>query len=178
MTLDNNTIEEKLSAKFDSKVSNFRVEEGMLVFDASSSIVKDLLAFMKEDETLRFNFLTDLCGIHYPDNEADKMFAVVYHMHNWIDNVRVRIKTYLKGDKPEIDTVTEVFKAANWLERETYDFFGIIFKGHPNLKRILNDEGMISFPMRKEYPLEDSQRTDKDDRFFGRDTNNNQLNAK
>lgn len=178
MALDNNIIQEKLSAKFGDKTFDFRVKEGMLVLDVSSSIIKDLLAFMKEDETLRFNFLTDVCGIHYPDNERDKQFVVVYHMHNWIDNVRVRIKTYLDGAKPEIDTVTDVFNAANWMERETFDFFGIIFKGHPNLKKILNDEGMTSFPMRKEYPLEDSQRTDKDDRFFGRTTNNDQFNAK
>lgn len=178
MALDNSTIQEKLTEKFGDYVSGFRVEEGMFVFDASSSVIKDILSFMKQDETLRFNFLTDLCGIHYPDNEKDKQFVVVYHLHNWIDNVRVRIKTYLDGSKPQVDTVTDVFRAANWMERETYDFFGIIFKGHSNLKRILNDEGMTSFPMRKEYALEDSQRTDKDDRFFGRDTNNNQLKAK
>lgn len=178
MALDNNIIQEKISAKFGDRVSDFRMEEGMLVFDVDASVVKELLVFVKDDETLRFNFLTDLCGIHYPDNDKSRQFAVVYHLHNWIDNVRIRIKTYLDGDKPEIDTVTEVFMAANWMERETFDFFGIIFKGHPNLKKILNDEAMTSFPMRKEYPLEDSQRTDKDDRFFGRTPNNDQFNAK
>lgn len=177
MALENKVIEEKLIEKFGDKVSDFR-EEDMLVFEVSSSIAKELIAFMKDDETLRFNFLTDLCGIHYPDNEKNRQFAVVYHMHNWIDGVRVRIKTYLDGAKPEIDTVTDVFLAANWMERETYDFYGIIFKGHPDLRKILNDEGMTSFPMRKEFPLEDSQRTDKDDRFFGRTTNNNQQTAK
>lgn len=177
MALDNNTIQEKLTAKFGDKLSDFR-EEDMLVFEASPSMIKELVSYLKEDETLQFNFLTDICGIHYPDNEKQRQFAVVYHMHNWIDNVRIRFKTYLDGAKPEIDTLTDVFLGANWMERETYDFFGIIFKGHPNLKRILNDEGMTSFPMRKEFPLEDSQRTDKDDRFFGRTTNNNQLNAK
>lgn len=178
MALDNKVIEDKLIEKFGNQVSGFNTESDMLILEVSPAIIKDLLSFMKDDETLRFNFLTDLCGVHYPDNEVGRQFAVVYHMHNWFDNVRVRIKTYLNGSKPEIATVTEVFKAANWMERETYDFFGIIFKGHPNLKRILNDEGMTSFPLRKEYPLEDSQRTDKDDRFFGRETNNNQLNAK
>lgn len=178
MALDNKTIEEKLIGQFGDKLSNFDNESDILTFEASASVIKDLLAFMKDDEELRFNFLTDLCGIHYPDNDKSAQFAVVYHLHNWIDNVRVRIKTYLDGAKPETDTVVEVFATANWMERETYDFFGIIFKRHPNLKKILNDEGMTSFPMRKEYPLEDSERTDKDDRFFGRDTNNNQLKAK
>lgn len=178
MALENNIIQEKLIEKFSDKVSNFRMEVDMLVFDASSSTIKELIAFMKDDETLRFNFLTDVCGIHYPDNEKNSQFAVVYHLHNWIDNVRVRVKTYIDGAKPEINTVSDVFSAANWMERETFDFYGIKFIGHPNLKKILNDEGMTSFPMRKEFPLEDSQRTDKDDRFFGRDVNNNQLKAK
>lgn len=178
MALENNIIQEKLEAKFGDKVSNFHLEVDMLVFDVAASISKEFIAFMKEDETLRFNFLTDLCGIHYPDNDKASQFAVVYHLHNWVDNVRVRAKVYLDGAKPEVDTVTSIFATANWMERETFDFFGIKFIGHPNLKKILNDEGMTSFPMRKEYPLEDSQRTDKDDRFFGRDTNNNQQKAK
>lgn len=178
MALENNIIQGKLVEKFGDKVSAFNTESDMLMFEVVSKDVKEVLSFMKDDETLRFNFLTDVCGIHYPANEKNAQFAVVYHLHNWVDNVRVRVKTYLNGDKPEVDTVSDVFAAANWMERETYDFFGIKFVGHPNLKKILNDEGMISFPMRKEFPMEDSQRTDKDDRFFGRDTNNNQLNAK
>lgn len=178
MALENNIIQEKLEQKFDGKVSNFHMEADMLVFDASASVARELLAFMKDDETLRFTFLTDICGIHYPDSPKESQFVVVYHLHNWVDNVRVRAKVYLDGAKPEVDSVVEVFAAANWMERETFDFFGIKFLGHPNLKKILNDEGMTSFPMRKEFPLEDSQRTDKDDRFFGREPNNNQQKAK
>ena len=89
-------------------------------------------------------------------------------MHNWIDNVRVRIKTFLNGENPQIKTLSQIFLCANWMERETYDFYGIDFVGHPQLKRILNMDEMISFPMRKEFPMEDSGRSDKDDRFFGR----------
>lgn len=172
MALEISTIENKISEKFGTDVSNFRMERDIFTFEATPKTIKDVVLFMKEDETLRFNFLTDLCGVHYPDNEKNAQFAVVYLLHNWIDNVRVRVKTYLNGDKPEVDTLTEVFQAANWMERETYDFFGIKFKGHPNMKRILNDEGMVSFPMRKDHPLEDAGRTDKDDRFFGRTPNN------
>ena len=73
---------------------------------------------------------------------------------------------------PQVDTIIDLFSCANWMERETWDFYGIVFKGHPQLKRILNMDEMISFPMRKEFPLEDSGRTDKDDRFFGRTTIN------
>lgn len=172
MALETTIIENKIGEKFGAEVLNFRMERDIFTFEATPAVIKDVIRFMRDDETLRFNFLTDLCGVHYPDNEVDNQFAVVYLLHNWIDNVRVRVKTFLNGAKPEVDTVTGVFDAANWMERETYDFYGIIFKGHPNLKRILNDEGMVLFPMRKDYPLEDSGRTDKDDRFFGRTPNN------
>ena len=174
MALETQNIQSKLADKFGTDVSNFRMEYDILTFDVSAKSVKEVVGYMHEDQVLRFNFLTDLCGIHYPDNDKESQFAVTYLLHNWIDNVRVRVKTYISANKVEVDTVTEVFAAANWMERETYDFFGINFIGHPNMKRILNDEGMKSFPLRKEYPLEDAGRSDKDDRFFGRTTNNYQ----
>jgi len=82
--------------------------------------------------------------------------------------VRVRFKIFTDINQPDIYTATGLFSAANWLERETYDFYGVNFVGHPNLKRILNVDEMDYFPMRKEYPLEDSTRIDKDDEMFGR----------
>ena len=130
-----------------------------------------MIQFLKEDEELNFHFLTDLCGIHFPDNDDNHQYAVVYHLHNWVENTRIRVKTYLNAN-PEVDTIIDLFLSANWMERETWDFYGIIFKGHPQLKRILNMDEMVSFPMRKEFPLEDSGRTDKDDRFFGRTVSN------
>jgi NADH-quinone oxidoreductase subunit C len=137
-------------------------------------MIHDVIRFLKEDADLNFHFLTDLCGIHYPDNDLNHQFTVVYHMHNWIENTRIKIKTYLKGINPEVKTITDLFLSANWMERETFDFYGIDFLGHPQLKRILNMDEMVSFPMRKEFPMEDSGRTDKDDRFFGRTTTNSQ----
>lgn len=174
MALELEEIQNKLEAKFGDEVSNFRMEYDVMTLDADKDIIVEAIRYMKDDETLRFNFLTDLCGVHYPYNEKNAQFAVVYLMHNWIDNVRVRIKTYLSGDKPEVDTMTSVFHSANWMERETYDFFGIDFKGHPNMTRILNVDTMTSFPLRKEYALEDSGRSDKDDRFFGRTPHNSE----
>ncbi|MDR2955508.1 MAG: NADH-quinone oxidoreductase subunit C [Prevotella sp.] len=176
MALDILTIEKAVRDRFDENAFNFRMEEDILTFEVNPSVIKDVVRFMKEDEILRFIFLTDLCGVHYPDNNKDAQFAVVYHLHNLVDNVRVRLKTYLNGDNPEVDTLTGVFDSANWMERETYDFYGINFIGHPNMKRILNDDGMVSFPMRKNHPLEDAGRTDKDDRFFGRTSHNYEPN--
>mgnify|MGYP000959001149 CR=1 FL=1 len=168
MALEINTIQNKITEKFGADATNFRMEEDIFTFEVTPSVLKEVIRFMRDDDALRFNFLTDLCGVHYPDNAKEAQFAVVYLLHNWVDNVRVRVKTFLDADKVEVDTVSDVFASANWMERETYDFYGVIFIGHPNQKRILNDEGMTSFPMRKEFPLEDGGRTDKDDRFFGR----------
>ena len=114
---------------------------------------------------MQFQYLTTLCGIHYPELEQ---IAIMYQLHNLYTNVRVRLKIYLPIASPTVPTLTPVFASANWMERETYDFYGVIFEGHPNLKRILNVDEMIIFPMRKEYPLEDQVRQDKNDSMFGR----------
>ena len=169
MALEAEQIKNRLETEFETSVSNFRFErDGMLTFDVEATKNLEVIRFLKEDAELRFNFLTDICGVHYPDFPEGERFAVVYHMHNWIDNVRIRFKCFLNGKNPEINSIVPLFVGANWQERETYDFYGIIFKGHPQLKRILNMEEMTVFPMRKEYPMEDVGRTDKDDRFFGR----------
>lgn len=172
MALETTVIEEKLTDKFGGNVTGFIQQHDIFSFEVAPDAMSEVMGFLKNDPVLRFNFLTDICGIHYPDSETERQFAVVYHMHNWYDNVRIRFKCFLSADNPEIDTATTHFLGANWQERETYDFYGIIFKGHPQLKRILNMDEMTSFPMRKEFPLEDGGRTDKDDRFFGRLTDN------
>jgi NADH-quinone oxidoreductase subunit C len=93
---------------------------------------------------------------------------VVYHLHSFIHNHRIRIKITTPIIDPTVPSITSIWPASNWMEREAYDFFGIEFTGHPNLKRILNVEDMTSFPLRKEFPLEDQTREDKDNRMFGR----------
>ncbi len=178
MALEPKDIQATLESKCGEFVSDFRMEEDILTFEVKKDAVKDVIRFMHKNDHLSFNFLTDLCGIHYPQNEKGRTFAVVYLLHNWVDNVRVRVKAYLDADAEEIDSITEVFASANWMERETYDFFGIRFAEHPNLRRILNVDDMTSFPMRKEFPMEDPYRTDKDDRFFGRDQHNYQPEQK
>lgn len=168
MALENNLIQDKLIETFGENVFNFQQERDIFSLETPADKITALVLFLKNDATLRFHFLTDLCGIHYPDNEPDRQFAIVYHLHNWYENKRIKIKVYLNGENPAIKTISNIFLCSNWMERETYDFFGINFIGHPQLKRILNMDEMISFPMRKEFPMEDSGRTDKDDRFFGR----------
>jgi NADH-quinone oxidoreductase subunit C len=175
MALETTEIQEKLIENFGSKVLQFNQERDIFTFEVDSDIITAVILFLKNDSTLRFHFLTDLCAVHYPDNEENRQFAVVYHLHNWYENKRIRIKSFLNGTNPEIKSLSNIFLCSNWMERETYDFYGINFIGHPQLKRILNMDEMISFPMRKEFPMEDSGRTDKDDRYFGRTTINQEL---
>jgi NADH-quinone oxidoreductase subunit C len=146
------------------------VESSELLYDFPVITVKkdhihEVLAFLKSDPEMNFHFLTDLTGIQTAD---EKQLGVIYHLHNMVKNNRVRIKTFFDINKPEIPSATDLWPGANWMERETYDFFGVKFKGHPNLKRILNVDEMDIHPLRKEYPLEDQTREDKDDKMFGR----------
>jgi len=157
-------IQNILLDKFQQEVINLDESSDMLTVTVRKQAIVEVIGFLKEE--LGYLFLTDLCGIHYPDQEL--ALGVVYHLHNFQTNTRIRVKTFTSVAAPEISTMTDLFSAANWMERETYDFFGIIFTGHPNLIRILNVEYLDYFPLRKEYPLEDQTRTDKDNRFFGR----------
>jgi NADH-quinone oxidoreductase subunit C len=167
MALTNEHIKQRLSEKFPEQVTGFEEPYGMLTFEAPKELNLKVLNFLFDDEELKFRFMTDLCGVHFPDNKG-KELAVVYHLHNLEDNIRIRFKVFADINQPDIYTATGLFSAANWMERETYDFYGVNFVGHPNLKRILNVDEMDYFPMRKEFPLEDSTRIDKDDEMFGR----------
>ncbi|HRO70985.1 MAG TPA: NADH-quinone oxidoreductase subunit C [Chitinophagaceae bacterium] len=167
MSLTNEHIKQRLIEKFNDQVLGFEESYGMLSFEAPKELNLKVLNFLYDDEELKFRFLTDLCGVHY-QGQQDKELAVVYHLHNLEDNIRIRFKVFTAMDKPDIYTATGLFSSANWMERETYDFYGINFVGHPNLKRILNVDEMDYFPLRKQYPLEDQSRVDKDDEMFGR----------
>jgi NADH-quinone oxidoreductase subunit C len=165
--LTNEFILEKLTNKFGDKVIlSHEVSFNMLAITVNKDSILELLQYLYKEEDLGFKFLTDLTGIHYP--HPDEQLGVIYHLHNLYKNSRIRLRAFFPKSKPEIDSVTPVFKGANWMERETFDFFGIIFKGHPNLKRILNVDDMTYYPLRKEYALEDETRTDKNDAMFGR----------
>ena len=171
MALETAQIQDKLVATFSDISFIFKQERDILSVEVPADKISAIILFLKNDTELRFHFLTDLCGVHYPDNEVERQMAIVYHIHNWYENTRIRIKTFINGSNPEIKSISTIFPSSNWMERETYDFYGVNFIGHPQLKRILNMDEMVSFPMRKEFPMEDNGRTDKDDRFFGRTAN-------
>jgi NADH-quinone oxidoreductase subunit C len=165
-TLTNQYIIDSLQNRFGDKIESVEESYGMLTITVERTYNMNLLNFLYNEPSLGFTFLTDLTGVHY--NEGADLLGVVYHLHNLPENVRIRVKALFPKADPTIDSATTLFQAANWMERETYDFFGIIFTGHPNLIRILNVDDLGYFPMRKEYALEDPTRQDKDDSFFGR----------
>jgi len=164
--MENSFLLEKLQGNFPAKIVEVPDAHDLLTILVDADDVIDVLHFLKTDKELQFIHLTDITAVHYP--HLEKEFAVVYHIHSLIHNIRIRVKVFLYGPNPEIPTATVVWKGANWMERETFDFFGVNFIGHPDLRRILNVDDMEVFPMRKEYPLEDPNRVDKKDLYFGR----------
>ncbi len=151
--------------KFEEDILSVEVHYDFLTVNFKKENIINLIRYLYDHPETKFQYLTTLCAIHYPDN---KQIAVMYQLHNLVKNWRIRLKIFLPEDKPETPTLTTVFAAANWMEREAYDFYGVQFTGHPDLRRILNVEDMIIFPLRKEYPLEDQTREDKNDLMFGR----------
>ncbi len=161
-------VKNKLQAQFGQDVLSSEMLYDYPVFILQKNVVKDALTFLKSDKELNFHFLTTMCGLHHPENSEDQEFGLMYQLHNMPKGWRIRIKTFMPKSDLDMPTITDLWKTANWMERQEYDFFGFNFVGHPNLTRILNMDEMNYFPMRKEYPLEDMSREDKNDKMFGR----------
>ena len=164
--MTNEFVLEALTREFPDSVISSSEPYGMLTVEIKKDDIKKVIHYLK-DSTLEFNFLTDICGIHYPETQ-DKEIGVIYHLHNMMANFRIRLKVFMTRENIEVDSIVDLYAGANWMERETYDFYGIKFKGHPDLRPILNMEDLGYHPMLKEYRLEDGTRTDKDDKMFGR----------
>jgi len=164
--ITNEELLKNIQDQFADKVTVVGEPYGLLTLETTRESIIDILSFLKSSTVLQFVFLTDITGIHYPEQE--KPIGVIYHLHSLVNNVRIRLKVFLADGDVHIPTATTLWEGANWMERETYDFFGILFDGHPDLRRILNVDDMTAFPMRREFPLEDPNRVDKKDYFFGR----------
>lgn len=163
--MNSESLRTQLQEKFPQLVwaPNTDMDTAHVAADALFDLVKKLY----EDEQFAYQYLTDITAVHYPER-SDKEFCVVYHLHALTHNHRLRLKVDVSLSNPRVPSIVSIFSGANWMERETFDFFGINFEGHPNLTRILNADEMDYHPMRKEYPMEDPTRLDKDDEMFGR----------
>jgi NADH-quinone oxidoreductase subunit C len=123
---------------------------GELTICVERDKVADVLTMLRDDPRCQFTCLIDVCGVDYPEREL--RFEVVYHLLSARLNQRIRIKTSV-GENTPVPSVTGVFPAANWYEREAYDLYGILFSGHPDLRRLLTDYGFQGHPLRKDFPL-------------------------
>jgi|SRR5687768_5202571 len=165
--ITNEYLLEQLKEEFGDAIRSADIPYGMLTLVIEPARILEILQWLHVHPILKMQFLTDICGSHYPDIEDHELCAV-YHVHSLENNVRLRLKAFVPVANPSLPSVTSLYSSANWMERETYDYYGFNFVGHPNLTRILNVDEMDYFPLRKEYPLEDATRTDKEDHFFGR----------
>ena len=147
--MDYNDIVKVLKEKFGKDIKEDQEFRGELSLIVSANIIDDILKFMKTDSKLKFNFLSDVCGVDYIKDRG--CFEVVYHLLSYENNVRISVKAEVPENKPELPSVTPIFRSANWFERETYDMFGIKFTGHPDLRRILNPDDFPGYPLRKDF---------------------------
>jgi NADH-quinone oxidoreductase subunit C len=139
-----------LADKLGSKQIGFEVALGELTIEVKRDSIPEVIAFLRDDARCRFGCLIDICGVDYP--ERDERFDVVYHLLSPWQNQRIRVRAKTRAETP-VPSIVELFPAANWFEREAFDLYGILFDGHPDLRRILTDYGFQGHPLRKDFPL-------------------------
>lgn len=153
--MDNDSILAFIKTRFPEAILGSHTFRNELTLIVERDCIGDIARFLKENEELDFNFLSDLCGVDRV--QTDDVFEVVYHLYSIQKNHRLRIKVSVPSDESCIPTVTGVWKTADWHERETYDMFGIKFVGHPDLRKILTPEDFEGHPLRKDYPVDGRQ---------------------
>lgn len=172
MTTDLNMLASKLNEVFPGNMAALEQRLGELTMVVKATDMVDVLTRLRDDAGLRFELLVDLCGMDYSTYGSDlseegrylrdeevavtypKRFAVVYHLLSVSHNARLRVRIFAEDDAmPVLDTATGIWPVANWFEREAFDLYGIVFIGHPDLRRILTDYGFVGNPFRKDFPL-------------------------
>ena len=148
-TIDLPALGESIKTALNGAVTGVKFAFGELTLEAEADKIVEALTYLRDDPSCMFYNFTDLCGADYPGR--DKRFDVVYHMLSPKHNTRIRVKIQADEITPVPSTI-EVFPASNWYEREAYDFYGILFSGHPDLRRILTDYGFDGHPLRKDFP--------------------------
>ncbi len=141
---------EHIAASLPEDVISTEVVLGELVVRVQRNAIQRVLTFLRDDGSCQFKLLMDVCGVDYPDR--DERFEVVYNLLSLKHNQRVRVKLTTDENTP-VPTATTVFSSAGWWEREAWDMYGILFSGHPDLRRILTDYGFDGHPLRKDFPL-------------------------
>jgi NADH-quinone oxidoreductase subunit C len=137
---------------FPTDISNITEFRGQVCITVNKDRIKDIMRHVHDEPGLSFHFLVDLCGVDYMGKKEPR-FEVVYHLYSMQHGTHMRLKAAVPENDLTIDSVVDVWAGANWRERECFDMFGIIFKGHPDLRRLLLPEDWEGYPLRKDYPL-------------------------
>jgi NADH-quinone oxidoreductase subunit C len=158
MTARLQKLEEELRSVVGDRIRQSDIAFGQLTIVVAPDDLREAMILLRDSPGLRFAQLSDLCGIDYRDyatkGDTGQRFAVVYHLLSIKHNLRLRIRAFCADDDfPVIDSVIEIWPSANWFEREAFDLFGIMFSGHPDLRRLLTDYGFVGHPFRKDFPV-------------------------
>ena len=150
MILKLQKIEKLINSELSSKVKSSLIDNDELLIEVDEKDIIDVVQFLKSNENCKFKQLIDIAGVDYPDNE--KRFELVYLFLSHENNLRIKLLIKFETDQ-SINSITKIFPSANWMEREVFDMYGIKFKNHPDLRRILTDYGFKGHPLRKDFPL-------------------------
>ena len=150
MILKLQKLEKLINSELSSKIKNSYIENEELLIEIAEGDLIDVIQFLKSNESSKFKQLIDIAGVDYPENE--KRFELVYLFLSHEYNLRIKVLIKFQINQP-INSLTKIFPSANWMEREVFDMYGVNFKDHPDLRRILTDYGFEGHPLRKDFPL-------------------------
>ena len=150
MMEDLKELEKIINAELSSKISSSLIDNEELMIEINDNDLIEVVQFLKSNEKSKFRQLIDIAGVDYPDEE--KRFKLVYLFLSHEKNLRIKLSVNLEINQM-INSITKIFPSANWMEREVFDMYGIKFKNHPDLRRILTDYGFKGHPLRKDFPL-------------------------
>ena len=143
-------IEKSINSELSSKIQNSLINHAELLIEINENDLIDVVQFLKSNENCKFRQLIDIAGVDYPEDE--KRFELIYLFLSHEHNTRIKLLIKFQLDQT-INSITKIFPSANWMEREVFDMYGIKFKNHPDLRRILTDYGFKGHPLRKDFPL-------------------------
>lgn len=164
MSFSLQNVSDRLKEDFGDSITNCAEHHGELTVEVAAADLLRICQVLRDHEYYACEQLIDVCGVDYllyglddssvaPEHSSPKRFAVVYHLLSIKHNRRLRLRVFLDTDLPVVDSVVDVWSVANWFEREAFDLFGIIFEGHPDLRRLLTDYGFVGYPFRKDFPI-------------------------
>lgn len=151
----------RVKEKFEAAIDTCIIYRGELTLEIKPSELLRVCGILRDDDGFKFEQLIDVCGVDYlsygheeiPAETSSKRYASVYHLLSITHNQRIRLRVFLDNALPMVDSVVDIWSSANWFEREAFDLFGIVYEGHPDLRRILTDYGFVGHPFRKDFPL-------------------------